>query len=603
MHNQYYDKDGNEIFAGATIASPAGVMFTITDLYSSEVYATKIVNSYSAYHSLTALGITIKRTPYYWIMNRETRMPVAVGDKLDGSAIDRVDPVLEDGCSVRRAGYRYRLTNGTAHSTGYEIHNRTPDTPHPVMPESRIVDGNLELLIDGDWIPSYNLYMTSAGVRYNACTHKEFEGAALPLSEFRRCGNGNMYHKSITTKIGKKYYMSSLCCQIDGKQYLKKDCFYLHDEGEWVLELPDDYVPVHNTDGYLPVDDCIHCEHEDVWVESDDAHEFNDEYYTGQWISDNTFECNSCGERFSNSDYECCGCCSDCGCPDRDDNDERVKDYSNRSANKLKPERDVPIKFGIELEVEAARSLSDSLDAFDAALPSGYCVYKEDGSLEDGFEVVTRPDCPSVHKRIFADALSRKSIRETTTSWKSGRCGIHIHVSRAPLSDLWVGRVAVLVHSSRMAKVVAAVAGRYNKSYCVIDGRKKLTSGKKEAYCGRYDALNTGADNTIEFRIFRGTLHRESFLKNIEFVEAALAFCKPSVSSNSDVDNPDAFLSFVRKGRKSYSYLFEFLRGKGYYGDHPAPPTAEEVAARKATAAKRREEGRVRLDALLVTHP
>lgn len=602
MHNQYYDKDGNIIASGSTVISPAGIKYNIHSLYADEVYATKATTGYSDYHPHSSLGITVKRTPQFWIMNRLTRMPVAVGDMLDGCTVTQTTPTQEDIGQVYRASYKYRIRNTESHSHHYELHGRTPDSTPPVMPESRIVDGNLELLIDGDWILSSNARMTTTDVRYNALIYREFEGAVKPLNEFRLCEDGKRRHKSVTTKIGKRYYMSSLCCEIDGKQYLKKDCFFLHDEGEWVLELPDDYVPVDNTNGYLPMDDCLYCEHEDVWVESDDAIYFDGGYYTSQWISDNTFECGSCDERYNNSHYECCGCCVDCGCPERNDEDERIKDYSNKSANRLTPERDVPIKFGVELEVETANSLSDSLDAFDAALPSNYCVYKDDSSLQSGFEIVTRPDCPSVHKRIFADALARKSIRETTTSWKSGRCGIHIHVSRAPLSDLWIGRMAVLVHSSKMEKIVGAVAGRYNKSYCAIDNRKKLTSGKKEAYCGRYDALNTGADNTIEFRIFRGTLHRESFLKNIEFVEATLAYCKPSVSSNSDVDNPVAFLSFVRKGRKSYPYLFEFLRGKGHYGDHPAPPTAEEIAARKATAAKRREEGRVRLEALLESH-
>jgi hypothetical protein len=290
--------------------------------------------------------------------------------------------------------------------------------------------------------------------------------------------------------------------------------------------------------------------------------------------------CETCGNwtlKEFISNYEC----SICAVGSR----TRIRSYNSGAANSLVPEEDIPLKFGIELEVGCdkgfysdactttmADALSDKEDF------SKYGVFKHDGSIQcGGFEIVTRPDSPAVHKRIWSKALAIPEVRQKMSSWTNTYCGMHIHVSRAPLSALWIGRILVTVNSPEMAELVTTVAGRGSVRYAQrMD--KRLTSGKSR-YGDRYEAVNTTGDKTIEFRIFRGTLDPRGFIRNIEFVEAVLAFTRPASVSLREVGSLNAFVEFVSKSRKTYPVLFEFLTVKGFIVDPRKPQVATTVVA------------------------
>ncbi len=331
-------------------------------------------------------------------------------------------------------------------------------------------------------------------------------------------------------------------------------------------DAPEGYEFVESRDGYMPSRFVNWCEDLSEHLPHDETEYWEGEYYSRAWYEENIRCCEGCDESFHVDRMNGNGYCGDCCCEDccnrgsdDGDSDHRIKDYGNKSANNLIPESRIPIMFGIELEVEAARDsrVEYSLNAFDAVLPKEYCVYKDDGSLSNGYEIVTRPDNPEVHKRILKAALSDKKVRETTTSWKSGNCGIHVHVSRKPLSRLWIGRMMVFINSYSMKDVINKVAGRYSGQYCTIKRDARLTD--KDGY--HSEALNLGNRETIEFRIFRGTLDPDAFIKNIEFVQATLAFCKPGAGcSNSHMTEArDRFLAFIRRERKTYPHLYSFL--------------------------------------------
>jgi hypothetical protein len=293
-------------------------------------------------------------------------------------------------------------------------------------------------------------------------------------------------------------------------------------------------------------------------------------------LHDLATSCEECGAWVLNEFISGCDCLL-CTANSR----TRIRSYNNGSANSFTPEEDIPIKFGIELEVgsdkgysteSCAQTMADALS--DKEDFTKYGVFKHDGSIEcGGFEIVTRPDSPAVHKRIWSKALVDPEVRKKMSSWSNGYCGMHIHVSREPLSALWIGRILGTVNSPEMAELVTTVAGRGSVRYAQrMD--KKLTSGKSR--CGdRYEAVNTTGDRTIEFRIFRGTLDPRGFLRNVEFVEAVLAFTRPASVSLRMVGKLSAFVEFVSKSRKSYPTLFEFLTVKGFIVDPRKPQITE----------------------------
>ena len=94
---------------------------------------------------------------------------------------------------------------------------------------------------------------------------------------------------------------------------------------------------------------------------------------------------------------------------------------------------DGPRYMGVELEIDEGGEDGDNaeriLDVANADDERVYC--KHDGSLHNGFEIVTHPCSPEYHMNDFpwADIL-RKAISMGYTSHQARTCGLHIHVSR-----------------------------------------------------------------------------------------------------------------------------------------------------------------------------
>jgi hypothetical protein len=76
----------------------------------------------------------------------------------------------------------------------------------------------------------------------------------------------------------------------------------------------------------------------------------------------------------------------------------------------------------------------------------------------------------------------------------------------------------------------------------------------------RYEAVNVTGSETIEFRIFRGSLRYESIMAALEFVNAVLDFCTPGVTSIMDF-NALGFKKFIMQdsNRTDTKYLRSYL--------------------------------------------
>lgn len=236
--------------------------------------------------------------------------------------------------------------------------------------------------------------------------------------------------------------------------------------------------------------------------------------------------------------------------------------YSDKSANRLRPESKDKLLFGVELEVESKSDADEGAQwVRDKGMADDYCVFKHDGSLNDGgFEIVTRPDSMAVHKREFAKILESNPGR-WIRSWIGGRCGMHVHVTKSALSQLQLGKMLCFLNEPDNAGFVGTVAGRLPSHWCKVSP-KKLTDIHHNPE--RYVALNIGS-RTAEFRIFRGTLLASSFYKNLEFVQALVAYCAPAQRSIADAMSYKKFCAWLDK--KEYPHLWNYLASRGYHAD------------------------------------
>ena len=185
--------------------------------------------------------------------------------------------------------------------------------------------------------------------------------------------------------------------------------------------------------------------------------------------------------------------------------------------------------LGVEIEVEATRGAELDEGAETATSERFYC--KHDGSLSNGFEIVSHPATWEWWRTAdldFTDELREQGFR----SYNTETCGMHVHVSRNVLSQLDIYKLlkfcknapGFLLKVSRRKKANLqrwAAIGREGPDVLVLKAK-----GDHNSPACRYEALNVTGGSTVEFRLFRGTLDKHAIRRNLAFVQALILYVK-----------------------------------------------------------------------------
>jgi hypothetical protein len=189
---------------------------------------------------------------------------------------------------------------------------------------------------------------------------------------------------------------------------------------------------------------------------------------------------------------------------------------------------------------------------------------KEDGSLSNGFEIVTHPHTLFAYQNDvdwdFLKRLSKMGVR----SWNRSNCGLHVHVSRTAFqTETYAGTEAHKVRFNKLIydnqRQVERLAGRKNNHYASFTDKGKIIAKVKygNQSSGRYSAVNMEPENTIEIRVFKGSLRKERVLSGIEFVAAAVEYTR-----NLKIQHKAApfawarFVHYVTANSDTYPNLF-----------------------------------------------
>jgi len=162
-------------------------------------------------------------------------------------------------------------------------------------------------------------------------------------------------------------------------------------------------------------------------------------------------------------------------------------------------------------------------------MPGEYCYFERDGSIGDGFEIVTQPAGLDIHRVKFDAFLNNAQIKEGMRSHAGGACGFHVHVGRQYLSQAQIYRMQAFLNDPKNKALITKIARRYSTGSGYAKFKPELSSlsvANKNTH-DRYDALNVTNTDTVEFRIFRGSLRYESIMAALEFVNALVEFCMP----------------------------------------------------------------------------
>lgn len=198
--------------------------------------------------------------------------------------------------------------------------------------------------------------------------------------------------------------------------------------------------------------------------------------------------------------------------------------------------------FGVELEIDEAGEDAESarklLTIANRKADNLYC--KHDGSLDDGFELVTHPMTLAYHLHEMPwEEVLQKAASLGYTSHQAKTCGLHIHVNRdafgatEPAQDACIARILyffekhweeLLKFSRRTQRQLERWAARYGYKE---QPKEILEHAKKGGHGGRYTCVNLTNANTIEFRMFRGTLKLNTLIATLQLVDRIcdVAFC------------------------------------------------------------------------------
>ena len=190
--------------------------------------------------------------------------------------------------------------------------------------------------------------------------------------------------------------------------------------------------------------------------------------------------------------------------------------------------------FGVELELDGGGERTDKANQLlSAANTSGQelLYIKHDGSLDDGLELVSHPMTLDFHQQEMPWRLIlQEAIRMDYLSHQAHTCGLHVHVNRDAFGETVMEQEEVIARilffvenhwnellrfSRRTRSQMEQWAARYGRK----DDPKAVLDHAKRHEFERYKCVNLTNPQTIEFRMFRGTLKWNTMIATLQMVD------------------------------------------------------------------------------------
>ena len=202
--------------------------------------------------------------------------------------------------------------------------------------------------------------------------------------------------------------------------------------------------------------------------------------------------------------------------------------------------------MGVELEAtKGGRNNRNAIQIADI-MGHDYVTICRDGSIGDGFELISCPANLKNHLTMLHWKEALEKLKELGyVSHDGGACGLHVHLDREYFSgmnkDEYEGKFFVTLRNNK--EWIKTFSRRFAYNYCKINGYEHSYDAsddnlgrlpypptiewinKKKQY-ERHMALNFENRNTVEIRIFRGTLNYETFVATLQMVVMWAEFVK-----------------------------------------------------------------------------
>ena len=314
--------------------------------------------------------------------------------------------------------------------------------------------------------------------------------------------------------------------------------------------------------------------------------------------------CAECGRVIRESDAQYNEDAEEYYCRNCNERAGRIRNYGYKPAPIFKTKHDTfhvseaikELMFGVENEIDKGTDPLDTAAAICREAPDVYI--KHDGSLgSNGMEIVTHPCSLEYHmENLGWDSICRIAMESDYKRHDARTCGLHVHVGRQQLGETeaqrkeTVAKIIVLVarHWDAIVRFSRRREGQLRDwaSKPNIDLSKMWTKEDLISECmyerhrGRYRAVNLCNYETIEFRIFNGTLKHHTILATLQLVSN---ICEYAKENSFEVVLQSTWHGITHY--KTYGELQAYLKARGL--DEVESPagirlyTAEEITAEK----------------------
>ena len=250
----------------------------------------------------------------------------------------------------------------------------------------------------------------------------------------------------------------------------------------------------------------------------------------------------------------------------------------------LGPVRGKFLHLGIELEIDCGGT--SNRNAMEITTALGYPANESsefkcsrDGSLDDGFEIISMPATYDWHLREYKwEAGMKRATELGYRSHDANTCGLHFHMDREYFRGSMTNpEEAFIILATNNMDWLKQFSRRTRYNYCNfynadkfnVDSFKGEFAGAtqntldflRRHYRGHNAALNFANGGTVELRFIRGTLNYHTFVASLQLMEMLAYAVKHFRKEQLANVNLQWFKRFAEK--RSYVEFKEYLATRG----------------------------------------
>jgi hypothetical protein len=216
--------------------------------------------------------------------------------------------------------------------------------------------------------------------------------------------------------------------------------------------------------------------------------------------------------------------------------------------------------LGVEMEFQVDKHKQGRLYTGDKL--QDHALMKDDGSISNGFEIVTRPSGYFTHINKLGSFLD--DLPDYIHPHSS--CGMHVHISRTAFTWLGAGKFTEFFNRVVNKNFIKAIAGRGTTSYSAqdetLDIKAPYNQRANDISVPRYNFVNLQNSKTIELRIFATPANKLELEIRMQFVKAMIEYCKPAQHTVSlkEQTHFKSFVSWLTNTKNEFEKLNNFIK-------------------------------------------